>query len=235
MKIETRYLDGSYLEANPSWDRDDAAWKADLVIKMLSKWSINPLNICEVGCGSGDILRSLSTAFPASRLVGYDVSPQVSKFWKNDIEYSDKKIELVLGNFHEINADVFDLLLMLDVFEHIRDPFTFLEESRQHAIFFIFHIPLDLSAIGILRKSILLDVRKKVGHLHSYTKDLALETLSDSGYTILDWKYSGASLDRANPSFKTAIARIPRRLMGWISKDLAVRLFGGETLIVLAK
>jgi hypothetical protein len=39
----------------------------------------------------------------------------------------------------------------------------------------------------------------------------------------------------ANASFNTVILRIPRRLMGWINKDLAIGLFGGETLIVLAK
>lgn len=140
-----------------------------------------------------------------------------------------------LGNFHELNAIRYDVLLMLDVFEHVRDPFTFLEESRTRAHKFVFHIPLDLSASGVARKAPLLDVRRSVGHLHSYTKDLALETLTDCGYKVIDWRYTGASLNSPNRTWKTRLASVPHRLFYWINKDAGVRLLGGETLLVLAE
>jgi hypothetical protein len=124
---------------------------------------------------------------------------------------------------------------MLDVFEHVRDPFTFLEESKQFSDYFIFHIPLDLSAFSVLRGSPLMNVRKKVGHLHFYTKDLALETLHECGYELIQWRYTGASLNSPNRRLKTKIASIPRKLFYAINKDFGVRLFGGETLLVLAR
>ncbi|MEI6066086.1 MAG: hypothetical protein WCP96_02005 [Methylococcaceae bacterium] len=124
---------------------------------------------------------------------------------------------------------------MLDVFEHVRDPFTFLRESHRHAKKFVFHIPLDLSAMGIARKAPLLNARRGIGHLHYYTKDLALETLTDCGYQIIDWRYTGASQCSPNRSLKTRFASIPRQLASWVNKDWGVRLFGGETLIVLAE
>jgi hypothetical protein len=79
-----------------------------------------------------------------------------------------------------------------------------------------------------------MNTRKKVGHLHFYTKDLAIETLLDSGYKIIESKYTGASLNMPNRTLKTRLASIIRRIIYAINKDWGVRLLGGETLIVLA-
>ncbi len=129
----------------------------------------------------------------------------------------------------------YDVLLMIDVFEHVSDPFSFLEESHAHARKFVFHIPLDLSATGVARKTPLLNVRRSVGHLNYYTKDLALETLTDGGYKIIDWRYTEASLNSPNRTLKTKLASLPRKLFYAINKDFGVRLLDGETLLVLAE
>jgi hypothetical protein len=234
MKTETRYLDGTYLKDNPSWDREDALWKANLVAKILTDHHIQPSSICEVGCGAGDILRCLRSCFPLTGLFGYDISPQVTQFWI-DNQDAHSCVSFNLGNFHELNTTQYDVLLMLDVFEHVRDPFSFLEESRAHARKFVFHIPLDLSAFGVARKAPLLNVRRSVGHLNFYTKDLALETLTDCGYKIIDWRYTEASINALNLPWKTRLASVPRKLFYWINKDVGVRLLGGETMLVLAE
>jgi hypothetical protein len=234
MKIEDRYLDGSYLKKNPDWDRQDAAWKAEQVARILDDNGVPRQSLCEVGCGSGDILRSLARRFPGAQLYGYDISPQLERFWSM-VDGCTGPIEFVLGDFHELNERFYDVLLMLDVFEHVRDPFSFLEQSRIHARWFVFHIPLDLSAFSVMRRSPLIKVRRGVGHLHFYTKDLALETLSDSGYSVRDWRYTGAYRNSAQRSLKTELARVPRQIAYALNKDLGVRVLGGETLIVLAE
>jgi cyclopropane fatty-acyl-phospholipid synthase-like methyltransferase len=233
MKIEQRYLDESYLAENPDWDRLDAPWKALKVLSLLQDNDVVANSICEVGCGSGDILACLAEELPKAEMTGFDISPQASNFWATHHKLAG--VKFVLGDFHKINQQKFDVLLMLDVFEHVRDPFSFLELSRSHANYFIFHIPLDLSAVSVARKDPLLMARDKVGHLHYYTKDLALATLRDSGYTILDWRYTGAALTAPIRSVKTRLASIARRLAYAVNKDFGVRLFGGETLLVLAK
>ncbi len=236
-KIELRYLDGSYLNENPDWDREDSLWKAENVKRILDLNKILPSSICEIGCGAGDILVYLSKMFPNSKQYGFDISPQLPTFWKTHTENPDLKDRLYFqtGDFYSMNSKKYDVILMLDVFEHVRDPFTFLENSLEYAKYFVFHIPLDLSAFSVLRGNPLMNVRKKVGHLHYYTKDLALETLRDSGYEILNWQYTGASLNSPNRSLKTKLASIPRKILYSIHKDFGVRLFGGETLLVLAK
>ena len=77
--------------------------------------------------------------------------------------------------------------------------------------------------------------RRGVGHLQFYTKDLALETLTECGYTIDEWRYTGAFKTLPTQhSWKTRMAALPRRVAYAINKDAGVRIFGGEILIVLA-
>lgn len=236
MKVESRYLNGEYLQKNANWDREDAEWKASRVAQILDSHQIKASSICEVGCGSGDVLRHLRARFPLAELRGFDISPQLQSFWEDSVKNAEGGgVSFELGNFHEINTVKHDVLLMLDVFEHVRDPFTFLEEARKHAHNFVFHIPLDLSAFGVARKNPLLNVRRSVGHLNYYTKDIALETLTDCGHRIIDWQYTGASLNSPNRSVKTRFAAVPRRILFAINKDAGVRILGGETLLVLAK
>jgi SAM-dependent methyltransferase len=227
----SRYESGSYLQNNPDWHREDASWKAQIVHAMLARHQLEPRSVVEVGCGSGEVLLNLRPRLPKAQLVGYDVSPQAAGFWSR----AAGAVEFHLGDFHAQNDTVFDLLLMLDVFEHVRDPFTFLERTRRCAGWFVFHIPLDLSASSVLRGWPLLNVRRKVGHLHYFTKDLALEILAETGYDIVEWCYTGASLRSPQRTLKTRLAAFPRRLAYALNRDLGVRLFGGDTLLVLAR
>jgi Methyltransferase domain len=231
--VESRYFDDGYLSENPEWDRKDALWKANQVLLMLSKNQIKPLSLCEVGCGSGDILVNLLKSLTSTKMTGFDISPQVERFWEEHKGISE--IEFYLGDFHKINNSKYDLLLMLDVIEHLSDPFVFLENSRACANYFIFHIPLDLSASSVARGTPLIQSRNKVGHLHYYTKDLALATIQETGYKILDWCYTGAYSNSPTRSFKTQLAFFPRQFLYSLNKDFGVRLLGGETLVVLAK
>uniref|UniRef100_UPI00404735D2 class I SAM-dependent methyltransferase n=1 Tax=Limnohabitans sp. TaxID=1907725 RepID=UPI00404735D2 len=234
MKIEARYTDGTYLSQNPDWDRQDSGWKASKILEMLRSHQLEPTSICEVGCGAGDILVHLRREMPRTSMSGFDISPQLARIWEHH-EESGVGVQFNLGNFHEVNQQMWDVVLMCDVFEHVRDPFTFLELTREHGRYFIFHVPLDLSVLSLLRGTPLINVRKKVGHLHFYTKDLALATLTDSGYQILRWQYTNASSFAASRSWSAKLAHLVRYVGYGLDKDFGVRLLGGETLLVLAR
>jgi hypothetical protein len=135
-----------------------------------------------------------------------------------------------------IQADTppFDLLLCIDVFEHVPDYIGFLRDLRTKAHHKIFHIPLDMSAQWVLRGRPIMLEREQAGHLHYFMKDTALGALLDTGYEVLDWVYTPGAND--NPrSMKARLAKWPRQLMMTLAQDFTVRMLGGYSLLVLAK
>jgi hypothetical protein len=140
-----------------------------------------------------------------------------------------------LEDLLEENGEYFDIALAVDVFEHVENYFGFLRRLKAKAEYKIFHIPLDLSVQTVLRASPIIKWRRSVGHIHYFTKETALETLKDTGYEILDYFYTAGSLELPNRGWKTNVLKIPRKIAFAANKDLAVRLLGGYSLLVLAK
>jgi hypothetical protein len=98
----------------------------------------------------------------------------------------------------------------------------------------IFHFPLDLSVQAVLRKRGLLTRRELYGHIQYFTKETALETLKDVGYELLDYFYTPRCIELAKQMIQK-IAILPRKVCFAIHPDLAVRILGGYSLLVLAK
>ena len=230
--INSRYESSDYLDANPSWDIEDSPWKAEHVINIMQGHALQPSKICEVGCGAGGVLAALRNNFPNARLTGYDIAPAAEKFWA---KLKDKNIDFFVGNFFDLNKDHHNVILLLDVLEHVPDPHQFLVGIKPHTDYAIIHFPLDLSAFSVLREQPLLYVRRKVGHIHYFTKGLALELLKECGFEVVDCQYTGAAFTAPQRSLKTKMFGWLRRLFYLLNKDIGVRLLGGETLMVLAK
>ena len=217
------YEDGRYLATHASWHVEDSAWKAGHIRAMLERNSVAPQTVCEVGCGAGEILHQLSMAMPSTRFIGYELSPQALALCA--ARASDRV------TFHRRNlADeevCFDCLLCIDVFEHVDDYIGFLKGIRGKAQFQVFHIPMDLNALGLLRNA-MMTARRRDGHLHYFTRDTALATLEHSGYEIRDWFYT--------PSFRAYAHRpayLAREALFRLAPDTTVRLLGGCSLMVL--
>jgi cyclopropane fatty-acyl-phospholipid synthase-like methyltransferase len=229
---DDKYLTDQYVTDNPTWDLEDSPWKANQVSGILTANRVPPKSICEVGCGAGYILSELRSRFPDADLFGFDIAPAASRFWP---EHESHRIQFVVGDFLTLNARRYDVILLLDVIEHVRDPVSFLSAMRHWGKQFVLHIPLDLSAITVMREEPILKVRRKVGHIHYFTKNLALSLLDEAGYNVIDWKYTGAGFTAPRSSWRTKLARTPRWLARRLNEDWAVRTLGGETLLLLAE
>lgn len=230
--IASRYLGGEYLRENPTWDSEDSPWKAQLILCILQANSILPRSIVDVGCGAGAVLGQLRCSYPDAKLHGYDIAPAAQQFWAS---HESRGVQFHLSDFVASGDSGYDVALVLDVLEHLENPFEFLSRLRNRAAWFVFHIPLDLSALSVMREAPLLGVRAKVGHIHYFTKGIALALLGECGYEVIEASYTGASLNAPNRAFKTRLAGFLRRFAYAVNRDFGARLLGGETLLVLAR
>ena len=101
---------------------------------------------------------------------------------------------------------------------------------------FIFHIPLDMNAQGLLRGS-MLKSREHFGHLHYFSKDRALATLRHTGDDIKAWAFTGSSqhAEWSTRPLRTRIADLTRRLMFPTAPETTTLLMRGYRLLVLAE
>jgi SAM-dependent methyltransferase len=248
--IQDLYTSGEYLEKNPLWHADESPWKARSVLEIMARNHLAPRTICDVGCGVGEVLRLVQAGTdPTCHLVGYDISPQAIDLCQRR---ANEHLEFRLGDIRKEGGRPFDVLLVLDVIEHLEDYFGFLRDLRPRAEFKIIHIPLDISVRSVLLGR-LVDYRASYGHVHYFTKEVALQTLRDVGYDIQDYLYtsqtnplkvvwnehrhSGArTLARKLTGFMArSILGLPGRGLFAVHADLAVRVLGGWRLLVLAR
>jgi hypothetical protein len=225
------YQSGEYVDRNPTYHVEDSAWKATQILRMIQKQDLQPRTICEVGCGAGEILRRLQMSLPAdTTFFGYEISPQAFALCQ---ARENERLHFRCADLVHVDQS-FDLLLCLDVFEHVEDYLGFLRGLHDKAPYQIFHIPLDLSVQWLWRARPIMRERDQAGHLHYFMKETALATLRDAGYEVLDWFYTPGAI--ANPrSVKAKLASLPRKLFFAINQDLLVRILGGYSLLVLAK
>lgn len=225
------YEDGEYLQHNPTWHTENSAWKAQQVAKILDRNGLSPATVHEVGCGAGEVLLTLLQHYPDARGIGFDVSPQAIALC---IPKETPRVEFRLGYLLEQTIRA-ELLLVIDVIEHVEDYIGFARRLGDHADHVVFHIPLDLSAQALLRGYPFPKARREIGHLHYFTRDTALDTVRDAGYEVIDWSYTYTQSESPGRALRVRLADIPRRITRFIAKDLAIRALGGCSVVVLCR
>ena len=227
------YENGTYREYNPSWHEEHSPWKAKQIIKIMDKNRLNPTRICEIGCGSGEILNQLSkTLDDGKEYFGYEISPQAFELCRKK---SKDNLAYFFKDLLEENHMQFDVVMALDVIEHVEDYIGFLKKLKGKGDYKIFHIPLDLSVQAVLRPSRILKWRRSIGHIHYFTKETAIETLKDAGYEIIDYFYTAVYRQLSSRGWKTRLLNILRKSVFPINSDLTVRIFGSYSLLLLTK
>lgn len=218
------YTRGAYLANNPTWHIEDSHWKAAQILKMMQRNGLRPRTVCEVGCGAGEILRQLQLSMATDCLFsGYEISPQAFDLCR---QRANERLQFKLMHLEAEKDVFFDVILLIDLIEHLEDYYTFLRQLRSKSAYKILHVPLDMSVQMVVRRVPILTVRKSVGHVHYFMKDIILSILEDTGYKVIDYFYTAESLDLPPRSLKVRIARIPRKILFAINKDITVRTLG---------
>lgn len=234
IKKEFADPDSDYLKINPTWHIEDSPWKATQIIRMIEEKKLKPATVVEIGCGAGEILNQLHDRLQDSTIQysGYEIAPDAYNF---SLQRQKERLHF----FHEdlLQKDEhFDLLLMIDVFEHVEDYFGFIKAAAKKAEYKIYHIPLDISAYAAIINNYKY-IRTPGGHIHYYTKYTALATLTETGQEVLGWFYTKSSTElyRNKVNLFGRFINLIRRILFRINPDFCVRLMGGYSLLVLTK
>jgi SAM-dependent methyltransferase len=231
--VARQYTDGEYLQNNPTWHVEDSPWKAENVFQMISRHALTPETVCEIGCGAGEVLAQLQERMPGDCCFwGYDVSPQAYELSQ---PRANDRLQFHCADLLAEPETVFDLMLVVDLIEHLDDYYGVLRKLKPRCRHTIFHIPLDLSAYSVWRSYPILDLRVSVGHIHYFTKDTALAALAETGYEVLDWFYPQPRLRLRGKPPRQKVLTFMRETLLRANPDLAVRLLGGRSLMVLAR
>jgi len=249
--VADRYTSSEYLHKNPTWHADEVPWKAQQIRRMLAQHQLVPHSLCEVGCGTVAILRLLQQALPGDCILwGYEISPQAFALAQPHANYH---LHFKLADIQQEPEVHYDLILLMDVLEHLEDYFSWLRNLQLKSHYKVIQLPLDISVRSVLRGD-LIHYHEQYGHLHYFTKELALQLLKDAGYHVLDNSYSGQPADPTLPvpwhEFPSHPLKIVRKVLGRLKRqgrslpiklavrlneDLTVRFWGTSRLLILAE
>lgn len=240
--ISNMYTSGEYLDATgQTWHSEDSPWKAEQIARIINRNGVHPKTIAEIGCGAGLILERLSKqpSLKDSQFKGYDISPHAIKLCETiDSENCSFFCRDILADAID-DTQKFDLLLAIDVVEHVPDYMGFLSKCRHRADYKIYHIPLDIHVSSVMRNAFIRN-RYTIGHLHYFTAESAIASLKDTGHDIVDCFYTSGCFGLFKShlsirSIKTAVANVPRWFLAKFSVPFTARVLGGYSLLVLAK
>jgi len=214
------------------WHEEDSPWKAQKIYQILEKNKIIFGSVAEIGCGAGGVLHNLANYCDENiKFYGYETS-------REGYELSKIKEQ---KNIHYFNEDFlkvdryFDVVMAINVFTHVRDYLGFLSKLRTKGEYKVFHIPLQVTLYYVLRSRYFQNKEYIRSHYHHFNKETALGTLKGTGYEIIDYFYTAASLELPNRGQKENLWSLPRKLLYAIDKDFAAKTIGGFSLIVLTK
>jgi SAM-dependent methyltransferase len=220
-----------YAENNPEWHLEDAGDKVADVLTSVARSGLRPTSVCDIGCGAGEVLSQLHRRLPASRSVGYDISGYA-------IALAQRRAGDGLA-FREADAtsdpETFDVMLLLDVLEHVRDPVSFLHAARVKAPIAIINLPLELSALKVLSGKSLARGRAALGHIHYFNEALAHSMVAEAGFEVCDAWFSPPGTGRENVAPHRRALRAMQRSATRVHPPLAARTIGGSSMMITAK
>ena len=229
--VSNIYCDGSYLEkTGGTWHAQDSPLKAQWVMRMLGRHpDIQPQSVCELGCGAGGILAELQKLLPAHvSFTGYDISPQAIAL---SMALANERCHYLIGDGSE-GGQRYDLVLVMDVVEHVEDCFAFLRHARERGRYKLYHIPLEAHVRSVLRGQNSWD---SVGHLHVFTVETALKCMAHTQQRVVDWFITSAPLEQVDRPISNHIANLIRKPLHRVSPVLSSRLLGGHSILILTE
>ncbi|MGA2682178.1 MAG: class I SAM-dependent methyltransferase [Candidatus Bathyarchaeia archaeon] len=240
------YYTDEYARRNPSLHEEDSPWKIRWIMPLVAlfvKLNISQsVRVLDVGGGAGIILKVISEKLRKDYRVSVtkyvlDLSPLMlarQKQTNPDIQ-AFYNVDLCENG---LDTKFFDLVLMVDVVEHVQDSDKALNEVGRIGKFAVFNIPLEKNVVEFLWNIISHGALRRrriasVGHLHIYTYSSALKQIKKRCGDPVDYYFTDPKpwpFDFKNRIRDLLVVRIFK-----LSPKISTLLFGASSLMVLVK
>lgn len=175
---EDKFNEQTYIANNPTLALEDVEYKFYYIQQLLQKIEVsnNKVTILDVGGGGGFLGRMICDYFfKQGKSIEFhilDVSQKMIEVQKNNNPYVSKSHNCYL---EDLNVDTkFDLVLMIDVIEHIPNKDEASSMLQKISKYTIYNIPTEVNLIDVLRNLYMKNKYFKLqtetlGHLHFFS------------------------------------------------------------------
>ena len=171
------YNDNSYLEKNPSLHTEDSKFKFQNIKRFLSSIEVknNRIKILDIGGGAGIIGKLVLEYFQESGIIvtfhSLDLSTQMLKI---QLKNNPQIKKIINCSINECPKSNYDLVLMIDVIEHIEGKEDSAKILNKLGKNIIYNIPIEINFFDILKylKSFFRYYKrqkKRWGHIHFFS------------------------------------------------------------------
>lgn len=236
-KTDLYYTQGTFWEGR---ETIGSSFKLELVLPLLNKYSKLLLNKCkfaDLGCGQGSFLLALAKYLDNLKLdyelYGYDISSYAIELAKMVANHKPN-IEFHVGSCLDL-PDELDIIFIIDVIEHVENPYKLLREIASKTHYVILHLPIEQSISHMFMKKPSSSY-ELFRHLHFYSWETAKILIHHSPFRIVDYQFSGAAYTsiKITQNLKK-IQNIFRYLLYRVSPPLGSLIGGGPVMLLLER
>jgi hypothetical protein len=206
------YRDGSYIAQNPSLHMEDVSYKLTYLLELLKdeKFSERGIRILDIGGGAGliavELCKKLSSRGIKVECVGLDLSLEMLAVQQANNSY-------MVATTDELATAVamgpYDLTLLIDVIEHVPEPFILAEEIDRISDRILYNIPTEINLFDFLKNIYMRGQyypmqKKSLGHLHFFSWNSAKRFIRKN-HRAIRWQfpaYAAHVLSSNHPGYR---------------------------------
>jgi SAM-dependent methyltransferase len=228
------YNDNTYLEYNPTIHIEDSEFKFNNIIKFLEKIKIQDkkIKILDIGGGAGIIGKMVMEFFLVRGInVIFDCLDLSAEMLKIQKENNPKINKLLNCSLEDCREKDYDLILMIDVIEHIPKKNLAAKILNKMTKNIIYNIPIEINLFDLIRNISLLfryykNQTKVLGHVHFFSF-LSVTSFLKKHHEVIEKKfipYCFYIKDSQHQQYidlrKSILRRIEIKISCWINKKI---------------